>query len=117
MRVRAIDENHDWTFGKGKQDYKIDDRAVAQNVNTRLMSFYGDCFFDESAGIDWWNLLGYGTKELLLISLKQLILNTEGVTALNDVTVTFENRKLTVYYDIQTKFSTSYQGNTEDLTF
>ena len=29
------------------KDYKLDSRAVSQNVKTRLLSFYGDCFFDE----------------------------------------------------------------------
>ena len=42
MKVRAIDINNDWTFGRGLQDYKLNDRAVAQNVKTRLQSFGGN---------------------------------------------------------------------------
>lgn len=110
MRVRAVDENHDWTFGRGLQDYKLDSRAVSQNVKTRLLSFYGDCFFDEDSGIDWFNLLGYGTEELLEIAIKQTILETENVSAINNIVIDFDriNRHITAKYDIQTVFSQSY---------
>lgn len=120
MKVRAIDENHDWTFGRGLQDYKIDDRAISQNVKTRILSFYGDCFFDEMAGIDWFRLLGYGTQELLLMSIKETIINTEGVTAINNVDtyIDRDRREFTVKYDIQTIYSRSYieEFNLENLT-
>lgn len=120
MRVRAIDENNDWTFGRGLQDYKIEQRAISQNVKTRILSFYGDCFFDETAGIDWFRLLGYGTQELLLMSIKETVVNTEGVTAINDVTVTIdrEQRSFVVKYDIQTIYSRSYidEFNVMNLT-
>ncbi|MEE0059280.1 MAG: hypothetical protein UE295_00475 [Acutalibacteraceae bacterium] len=110
MRVRAIDENNDWTFGRGLQDYKIDDRAVAQNVKTRLQSFYNDCFFDLEAGIDWFNLLSRGTESLLLLAIKQNIINTDGVVGLNNVDVLFDRyeRHITIKYDIQTVYSRSY---------
>ena len=113
MKVRAIDSNHDWTFGLGLQDYKIDERAVGQNIKTRLLSFYGDCFFDSSAGIDWFNLLGYGTQELLLMSIKQTILATPNVVGINDVKLIVDerSRNFTVTYDVQTVYSRSYQEN------
>jgi len=115
MRVRAIDTDNDWIFGRGLQDYKIDGRAVAQNVKTRLQSFYGDCFFDEESGIDWFNLLGYGTQELLEIAIKQTILETEGVSAIKDINISFdrERRNIWIKYDLQTIYSESY---IEELT-
>lgn len=110
MRVRAVDKNHDWTFGRGLQDYKIDDRAVAQNVKTRLLSFYRDCFFDLNAGIDWFNLLGRGTENLLTLAIKQCIVNTDGVVGLNSVNIDFDrmSRHITLSYDIKTIFSKSF---------
>jgi len=113
MRVRAVDSNHDWTFGLGRQDYKIDERAVGQNIKTRLLSFYGDCFFDAGDGIDWFNLLGYGTQELLLMSIKQTILATENVVGINnvDLDVDERSRSFRVKYDVQTIYSRSYQEN------
>lgn len=113
MKVRAIDENHDWTFGLGLQDYKIDEKAVSQNVKTRLLSFYGDCFFDQTAGIDWFRLLGYGTQELLLMAIKQTILATENVVGINSVDLETDRRDRTfsVTYDIRTIYSQSYRDS------
>lgn len=113
MRVRAVDETHDWTFGLGKQDYKIDERAVAQNVKTRLLSFYRDCFFDLNAGLDWFNLLGKGTKSLLLLAIKMVISQTEGVFGVNSVDIVYDEytRQITIKYDIKTVYSRSYQEN------
>lgn len=118
MKTRAIDTAGDWEFGRGLQDYKQDDRAIAQNVRTRLMSFYGDCFFDEGAGIDWFTLLGRGTQELLLMNIKQVIIDTEGVTGINDVNIVIdrEKRVFTVSYDIQTVYSKSYIDEFSNLT-
>lgn len=111
MRVRAITPNREWTFGKGKQGYKVDSDAISQNVKTRLLSFWGDCFFDLQVGIDWWNLLGYGTREELLRSIQLVVLGTEGVVAINSVDSYVQDRKLFVTYNIKTIFSESYKDN------
>ena len=111
MRVRAITSEREWTFGKGKQSYKIDDEAIAQNVQTRVLSFLGDCFFDTNAGIDWWNLLGVGRRDDLLRSIQLTILGTEGVVAINSVDYYTKDRMLVVTYDIKTVYSSSYTGN------
>lgn len=110
MKVRAITDKWDWTFGRGLQDYNQNQNTIAQNVKTRLMSFYGDCFFDEGAGIDWWNLLGHGTQELLLMNIRQCIISTEGVTGINsvDLVVDREHRSFTVTYNISTVYSQNY---------
>ena len=110
MRVRAVDENHDWTFGRGLQDYKVDEKAVSQNVKTRLLSFYRDCFFDLESGINWFALLGRGTVNLLTLAIKQNIINTNGVVGLNSVSVDYDRitRHITLKYDIKTIFSKSF---------
>jgi hypothetical protein len=110
MIVRGLDKNHDWTFGNGKQDYRVDQLCVEQNCKTRLMSFVNDCFFDVNAGIDWWNLLSRGTEEQLLTAIKGVILNTDGVVGINNVEISLVDRVLTVKYDIKTQFSASYQA-------
>lgn len=111
MRVRAITSDGEWTFGKGKQGYRLDEDAIGQNVKTRIMSFLGDCFFDTKAGIDWWNLLEFGKRDDLLRSIQLTILGTDGVVAINNVDFYIQNRKLVVTYDIKTVFSSSYSGN------
>lgn len=82
MRVRALDSVGDWTFGKGQNDYKTGLAAVRQNIQTRLSSFLGDCFFDTTAGIDWFNFLGGKDIADLNLAIKTTILNTVDVVAL-----------------------------------
>lgn len=108
MRVRALDDLHDWTFGKGRNNYKRDVKAVAQNIDTRLNSFLGDCFFDQSAGLDWFNLLGAKDLIALNLAISAVILKTIDVTGLiqldSDLNAT--TRRFTVRYVVQTSYST-----------
>lgn len=109
MRVRAVDGSNDWLFGKGKNSYVRDSQAIGQNIKTRLMSFLGDCFFAQTEGIDWFNLLG--GKELLEIELAMgaTILNTEGVLGILQLDLRVdEKRRLYIEYAVQTVFSPVY---------
>ena len=113
MKVRALDENKDWTFGAGLQNYKTDEDAISQNVKTKLNSFLGDCFFDTEEGIDWFTLWDTGRLDDLLESIQNKILSVEGITGLNSFDYELVNRKLKVSYDVQTVFSQSYQDTFE----
>lgn len=110
MQVRGLDENHDWLFGNGKQDYRVDEKAIEQDCQTRLLSFLGDCFFDTTAGIDWWNLLNRGTEEQLLAAIKGVILNTEGVAGIDNIEIELVDRVLKIKYTIKTQYSSTYQN-------
>lgn len=107
MRVRALDEVNDWTFGKGANDYKVNRRAVAQNIQTRLSSFLGDCFFDQTAGIDWFNLLGSKQRLALELAISSVILNTADVTGMVELESELNptTRNLRVRYTVQTAYS------------
>lgn len=109
MRVRAINySDKDWTFGKGANDYRRDNDAVAQNIYTRLNSFLGDCFFDVGAGIDWFNRLGGKDLLTLKLDISSTILNTELVTGILQLSIDLNvQRQLTVSYVVRTAFSTS----------
>jgi len=108
VRVRQLDANHDWTFGKGQNNYISANRAIAQNIDTRLQSFLGDCFFDQGAGIDWWNLLGEKDQITLNLSISAVILNTEFVTGILQLSVDLsERRLLTIRYIVQTIYSST----------
>lgn len=105
MIVRALNGANDWEFGKGKNDYKRDLKAVTQNIKTRLMSFLGDCFFDTSAGIDWFNLLGGKDRLALELAISSTILNTQNVTGLRQMSVSESpTRRITIQYRVQTTF-------------
>ena len=106
MIVRAIDGTGDWLFGKGRNDYRTNQEAIAQNIKTRLSSFLGDCFFDTTAGIDWFNLLGGKDQTALNLAINAVILNTEGVTGgLQTLVGLNEARVFTVQYKVQTVYS------------
>jgi len=111
--VRAIDVNHDWEYGKGLNDYKSGNLAVAQTINTRLSSFLGDCFFDANAGIDWFNFLGGSKNQLALnLAISATILNTTNVTGILQLSIELDDvtRNLTVQYQVQTSYSVT-QGS------
>lgn len=107
MRVRALDVDHDWTFGKGRNNYFVNNAAIVQNINTRLNSFLGDCFFDLNAGIDWFNLLGAKDQVALNLAVSAVILNTRNVTGIKQLSLTVSaNRNITIRYQVNTTYST-----------
>lgn len=112
MIVRALDQNHDWTFGKGKNDYLKDAAAISQNIDTRLNCFLADCFFDVSAGVDWFNLLGGKDQTKFLLNINSVILNTEGVTAIVDTSVSVDSaRRISVSYSVNTIYTVTVKNN------
>lgn len=106
MRVRALDADHDWTFGKGQNNYLSRNAAVVQNIDTRLNSFLGNCFFDNGAGIDWFSYLG-GSKDTgaLSLAISSIILKTTDVTGIRQLSISLVNRQLIVRYRVQTSYS------------
>lgn len=88
MRVRSINSENDWTFGKGRANYLTGSSGIAQNVKTRLRSFRNDWFLDMGAGIDWLTLLGNpGTERRILRAVERAILQTEGVVRLTKLQI------------------------------
>lgn len=108
MITRALDADHDWTFGKGKNNYLYNNNAVVQNINTRLNSFVNDCFFDRNAGVDWWNLLGGKSRLAVELAVTTVILNTTGVSGLVELSVILsDTRQVTIVYQVVTVYSRS----------
>ena len=111
MTFRNLDENHDWVWGTGKNAYVKDEQEIALNLETRILSFLGDCFFAINEGIDWWNLLDYRYQGRLENAVSEVVKNTPGVTAINRIDVLMgADRQIRIQYDIQTIFSTSFTG-------
>lgn len=106
MKVRALDSTGDFEFGKGFNNYKQDQDAIAQILQTRLQSFLGDCFFNSQAGIDWFNLLGSKNQLALNLAISSTILNTQNVTGIKQLFVELNaDRVFTVSYKVQTVYS------------
>lgn len=106
--VRALNSSGDWLFGKSLNDYLSANDAIKQNIQTRLLSFLGDCFFDITAGIDWITLLGGSKNQLALnLNISSVILNTQSVTGIKQLSVNLDdsNRKFSVSYQVATIYS------------
>lgn len=109
MIFRQLNSDNDWTFGKGKNNFARENDAIGLNIKTRIKSWVGDCFFDTSAGIDWVNRLGSKSqRELLELDLRNIILQSEGVTGINSFSTSLVNRQFTADYSVETVYSKSY---------
>lgn len=107
MIVRGLDQDGDWTFGGGKSNYLSGNAAISQNLQTRISSFIGDCFFDLGAGIDWFNYCAGSKSQLAVqLSVSAVILNTYGVTGVSQLSVILDSqRNLNIAYKANTIFS------------
>jgi len=114
MKIRALDENKDWTFGKGLQNYKIQSDAINQDIETAIKEWKGDCFFANNNGVDWKNRLEKGQKKRLESELKSLIAQREGVVKVIQVSSNLsEDRVLTITYELTTIYSETLKNSIE----
>lgn len=101
--IRATDGG-DWTFGNSLANYKVEREEVSQNVNSRLRSYLGDCFFDLASGIDWFLILGTKDAAQVDLSVRNEILNTDNVLGINEFKMNLISRRLVLEYSINTSF-------------
>lgn len=106
MRHRALDSNGDWTFGKGANNFATGLAALQLNIETRIRSWLGDCFFAEGDGVDYNNLLDVGTKSLLDSSIQRNIIQTEGVLSILSYNSTIDRD--TRDFTVETRIATIY---------
>lgn len=117
MIFRNLDANHDWTFGSGKANYIATNPAIGLNIETRILSWLGDCFFDRQAGIDWTNRLGSKNQRVLLENdLRRIILQSFGVTSIIFLNTVLNRREFTANYSVNTIYSAQFRATvTQDL--
>jgi hypothetical protein len=84
MRYRRLDENYDYSFGTGQQDFYVNvPEAVGQSVMTRLMLFQGEWFADLTQGTPWQTeVLGERTQKTRDLVVVDRVRQTVGV---NDI--------------------------------
>lgn len=84
MRYRALDENGDYTFGRGVSNFLIDSPdTVRQSIETRLGLLRGEWFLDDTEGTPWLQeILGKGTNQTYDLVLQTRILQTTGVKSI-----------------------------------
>lgn len=105
MRIRTLTPTGDWTFGKGRNNYKDGREATAQDIQTRLKSFLGDCFFNLDAGVDWFRLNGGKGDIELKLQISATILNTQNVQTVDQITfVRGQDRSFFIQYRVTTTY-------------
>ena len=112
MIIRALNGEHDWQFGKGLQSYLKENNAIAENVQTRVLSFLNDCWFDSNAGIDWIRLLGSrATQQEIILNVRGVILQSYGVVKVNSVLInSYDHRNLNLTYNMDTIFTKRFSS-------
>ena len=107
MRIRNIDNNNDWRFGKGLSDYVRDAYAVGLDIKLRIQEWYNDCFFDLQKGIDWETRLGYkNQKDLLDTDIYTIASNVEGVLSIYDFNSMLDGRRYKCSFMVYQQYST-----------
>lgn len=112
MIFRTINSSGDWSFGRGVSGYASDEKAIELNIQTRLKSWKGNCFFDLDAGIDWSARLDKNQMAALVNELRAYIVQSYGVVAVNSVTVNHDTktRAAVIQYNVDTIYSPSFTG-------
>lgn len=110
MIIRALDKSGDWTFGQGKQNYLSSQKAITQNIQTRLLEFYNNAFWNMNAGADWPRLLGTpGTKQEITLTCRAIILQSYGVNTVNSISVSYlgSTRSISLEFNINTIYTSN----------
>ena len=117
MIIRNLNANHDFTFGSGTGNYLTQNAAIGLNIETRILSWLNDCFFDMGAGIDWANRLGSKNQRALLTNdLQRIILQSYGVTGIVSFDTMVTGRAFTANYVINTIYTAGYANSvTQEL--
>lgn len=102
MRVRKVDKDHDWVFGRGLSDYAVGSEAIYQSVKMILLSVKNDWFLDLEHGIDWFDYWRKNPNMLKMeMDIKSHILSVEGVVKIDKYEVSLDEntRKCIVEID------------------
>lgn len=111
MKFRSIDGEGDWVFGAGVQSYAIGESAILLDIQTKLSTFLTECFFDQTVGVPWFQLLSSKDINALILTLKQAIVNIDGVTGVSNLDFVLDSeRNATVRYEVSTIYSQSMAG-------
>lgn len=118
MIVRAVRRNEsnqeEFCFGHGYTDYRHELSYAKQDIETALLEFKNDCFFDLEAGIDWKARLGtYGQKQYLDEDIQAVISNRDSVIYIAN----FESVIIDRVYSAKIGVITIYSEDIIDIEF
>lgn len=109
MRYRTLSPTGDYTFGQGPAQILTNTpETVAQAVKTRLGLATGEWFLDLTDGTPYsTEILGTGTQAVYDAAIQERILDTPGVTSIDEYVSVLQGRALTVTASISTVYGTA----------
>lgn len=111
MRYRKLTAAGDYSLGSGADFLINSPEAIAQAVSTRLKLWRGEWFIDKSDGTPWAeDVLGKRQQGRSPdAAIKQRILKTQGVTAIESYSSAFDgdSRRFSVEATISTQYGTA----------
>lgn len=111
MIFRGSTSTGDWDWGRGKQSYLTGVYAIMKNIETRLKTFYSECFFNNDFGVPWFQLLGQKDTTPILYTLRDQVLDCYGVLSVNNVEFSLDaDRNILITYSIDTIYTTNLTG-------
>lgn len=120
MKVRRLSTDNDMTFGNGGLNFIGDSaEAVAQNIYTRLKLWLGEWFLDTNDGTDWLGkCLGKNTLDSAVAEIRRVILNTDGVEGIVDLTVSNDtaSRQVKIQATVKTPYGETLVSLTNKFT-
>lgn len=97
MQVRRLDDNWDYCFGRGSQNYISGVEAVGQAIKQRLLLLYAEWWEDLTDGLPLWEqILGTSgsdeNRQAVDIIIRDRISGTEGVQSVTSFESSYERR-------------------------
>jgi len=107
--IRTVTAPGQWQFGNGAQSYIGGIAQVEQNINARLNTFLGECFFATNVGIDWFTYLGtpgLQAQSALNLAVTTTIANTQDVLSVQQISINVDSdsRLINIQYQVQTVY-------------
>lgn len=111
MRYRKLDKNGDMLFGNQQADFFRDQaEAVAQAIWTRLRLWVGEWFIDQTEGTPYQQaVLGTNKRKTIEPAMRRRILNTEGVSSIDEfqMLIDADSRTVTINAVVSTVYGTA----------
>ncbi len=113
MKIRNLDRDGDFVFGKGLQSYLTGQAAIELDIKTYLNLWTGNAFWALQAGVNWRQYLDKGQESRLLAGLQAAIMGRFGVMAINQLSANLDRRtrRIVVSYDVKTIFTQSFKDS------
>lgn len=107
MKYRTLDPNGDYSFGKSMQEFKTDNDAVRQAIDTNLGLLRDEWWEDLSEGLPLFQsiLANSGSIDHVRAAdmiIKERILSTKGVKEIANFTSTYDGRKYSASFTVKT---------------